>query len=321
MRLLFLLLLFVNAQAFPQGELPQYSNRISQLASLYNADDYQGIYELFDVNMKKAMTPEENRKFFTENIGRLMGKITSWEFIGYQRGAHVYRTSFDRALSNIMISLSAQNNKINGFYIAPPKPVGIPVLERNTTPMIIPFREEVFVFWGGTTVEQNYHVAEISQQYAYDILMVRDGASYSGDPKMNENYFVFGKEIVAPCDARVALVIDGVPDNVPGITNPEQLTGNTIVLQTVAGEFILFAHLQQGSVVVEEGEEVNQGDLLALCGNSGNTTEPHLHLSLQNTVNMEDATGAKLFFDQILVNGEIKTDYLPVKEDFIRNLE
>ncbi len=307
--------------AFSQDEMPQYTNAVSQFASLYNAQDYQGIYELYDVNMKKALTPEENRQFFTVNVNRIMGGIREWEFIGYQRGAHVYRTLFDRAMSNIMISLSVQNNKINGLYIAPPKPVGIPVLERNSTKISIPFKEEVFVYWGGTTLSQNYHVAEISQQYAYDLLMVKDGSSFTGDPRVNENYYVFGKEVLAPCNARVVLVIDGVADNIPGETNPEQLTGNTIVLQTDLDEYILFAHLMEGSIQVEEGQEIRQGDTIALCGNSGNTTEPHLHLSLQNTINMEDATGAKLFFDQIMVNGEIKIDYLPVKEDFIRNLE
>ncbi|MBT8289372.1 MAG: peptidoglycan DD-metalloendopeptidase family protein [Muriicola sp.] len=320
MRKLFALLFLYTGLAYSQTELPQYSTIIAQLASLYNAQDYQGIYELYDVNMQKALTPAENQQFFSENVNRIMGDINEWEFIGFQRGAHVYRTSFERALSNIMISLSGQNNKINGFYIAPPKPLGIPVLERNTTKMILPFREEVFVYWGGTTLEQNYHLAEISQQYAYDLLMVKDGRSYQGDPKINENYFVFGKEIIAPCDARVVLVIDGVPDNEPGTMNPAQLTGNTIVLQTDLNEYILFAHLQEGSLEVEEGEEVRQGNVIARCGNSGNTTEPHLHLSLQNTINMEEATGGKLYFDQIMVNGEIKTDYLPVKEDFIRNL-
>ena len=307
--------------AFGQMELPQYSGVISQIANLYNAQDYQGIYRLYDENMQKALTQEENRQFFTENVNRIMGNMKEWEFIGYQRGAHVYRTYFDRALTNLMITLNAKNNKIAGFYIAPARPIGIPILERNRTRMIIPFREEVFVYWGGTTLEQNYHVAEISQQYAYDILMVAEGRSYDGDPEINESYLVFGKEIVAPCDARVVLVIDGVPDNVPGETNPAQLTGNTLVLQTPLDEYILMAHLQEGSILVEEGQEVRQGEVLARCGNSGNTTEPHLHLSLQNTIDMKDATGAKLYFDQIYVNGEIKTDYLPVKEDFIRNLE
>lgn len=321
MKKYFLLFFLTYGLTFSQEEMPQYANAVSQFASLYNAEDYQGIYELYDVNMKKALTPEENSQFFRENVYRIMGNIKEWEFVGYQRGAHVYRTLFDRALSNVMISLSTQDNKINGFYMAPPRPLGIQILERNTTKMIIPFEEEVFVYWGGTTLAQNYHLAEVSQQYAYDLLMVKDGSSFLGDPLVNENYFVFGKEIVAPCDARVVMVIDGVQDNIPGETNPEQLTGNTIVLQTDLNEYVLLAHLMEGSIKVEEGQEVRQGDLIAFCGNSGNTTEPHLHLSLQNSVNMEESTGAKLFFDQIRVNGEIKTDYLPVKEDFIRNLE
>ena len=316
------LVCFISSfNSLAQEELPQYASVVARFAALYNAQDYQGIYNIYDVNMQKAMTPEENLQFFTENVNRVMGAIKEWEFIGFQRGAHVYRTSFERALTNIMISLSPQDNRINGFYIAPARPVGIPVLDRNSTKMILPFKEEVFVFWGGTTLQQNYHLAEITQQYAYDLLMVRDGASYEGDPALNENYYVFGKEIIAPCNARVALVIDGVPDNIPGVTNPAQLTGNTIVLQTDLGEYLLFAHLMEGSIRVAEGEEVRQGETLAQCGNSGNTTEPHLHLSLQNTVNMEEATGARLYFDQIMVNGEIKMDYLPVKEDFIRNLE
>jgi hypothetical protein len=317
----FLLLLLTYGLAFSQVEMPQYENVVAQFASLYNAQDYQGIYEMYDVNMKKALTPEENTQFFTENVNRIMGNIKEWEFVGYQRGAHVYRTLFDRALSNIMITLSAKDNKINGFYMAPPRPLGVATLERNTTKMIIPLKDEVFVFWGGTTIDQNKHLGDITQQYAYDLLMVKNGSSYEGDPKFNENYLIFGKEIIAPCDARVVLVVDGIEDNVPGVENPDQLAGNFIVLQTENEEFVVLAHLMENSIVVEEGQDVTQGELLALCGNSGNSTEPHLHLSLQNTLYEEEGIGAKLFFDQIRVNGEIKTDYLPVKEDFIRNLE
>ncbi len=101
--------------------------------------------------------------------------------------------------------------------------------------------------------------------------------------------------------------------------NPQDLTGNTIVLQTDIGEFILFAHLQEDSIIVEEGQDVVQGEVMAKCGNSGNSTEPHLHLSLQNTLEMEDGIGGKLYFERLLVNNELRIDYLPVKEDFIRN--
>jgi len=168
---------------------------------------------------------------------------------------------------------------------------------------------------------KNYHVAHENQKYAYDILMIKDGASYKGDAKKNESYYVFGKDIIAPCDGKVVQVIKGIHDNIPGELNPAEATGNSVVIETAAKEYVLFAHMKQGTVAVEEGQEVKQGDLLGQCGNSGNTTEPHLHLSLQNTVSMFGATGGKLFFKELLVNGELKKDYLPEKGDKIKNIE
>ena len=147
------------------------------------------------------------------------------------------------------------------------------------------------------------------------------GSSYKGDSSRNESYLAFGQPIFAPCDGTIVLAIDGVPDNIPGSVNPIHMTGNTLVLKTAAEEYILMAHLKEGSIVVQKGQQVGQGDLLGECGNSGNSTEPHLHLQLQNTRDIHRATGARLFFDRILVNGELKTDYLPIKEEFIKNIE
>ena len=79
------------------------------------------------------------------------------------------------------------------------------------------------------------------------------------------------------------------------------------------------AHLKEGSIAVKKGQQVGQGDYLAQCGNSGNSTEAHLHLQLQNTRDLHKATGARLYFETLLVNGGEKQDYMPVKEDFIQN--
>ncbi len=318
MRSLFLLLFLISMETFPQEEQPNYARLVSVFTELFNSGDYDGIYELYDDGMKKTFTRMETRNFFGENVNRLTGDIKSMEFYTFREGAHVYRVVFDKSVADVMLSLTSQN-KISGLFISPPKPLGVPILKRNSTPMILPVIGEWFVFWGGLNEVQNYHVKEVSQQYAYDLLKVREGASHEGDPLVKENYYAFGEEIIAPCNGRVVKVIDGVPDNIPGQTNPEQLTGNTIVLQTDRDEFILMAHLMENSIEVEEGQEVGQGDLLAKCGNSGNSTEPHLHLSLQNTLEMEEAIGAQLYFGRIEVNGEIRVDYLPVKEDFVRN--
>lgn len=194
-----------------------------------------------------------------------------------------------------------------------------PQPERNHTPMALPFEGEWFVFWGGEDPQLNYHMNDPNQQYAYDLLKVAGGKSYSGDPRTNTSYLAFGEPILAPCDARVVLAIDGVPDNTPGETNPVHLTGNTLVLETRAGEFIMLAHLKEGTLAVSKGDAVKKGQVLAACGNSGNSTEPHLHLQLQNVRDFHKATGAPLYFESLLVNGNPKHDYMPVKEDFVKN--
>jgi len=317
--ILLIAICFTSCISFAQEEQGNYAEAASTFVQRYNMGDYGAIFDSFNIDMQKALPREQTLAFFTQNVNNLMGNIEEMQFARIDNGAHIYRADFERAVAEVVISLTPQQT-INGFAIKPVNASDIPVLERNVTPMILPFNEEWFVFWGGTTVEQNYHVDYPDQQYAYDLLMVADGASYVGDSKKNENYLVFGKEVIAPCSAKVARVITGVHDNIPGELNPEQLTGNTVVLETENGEYILLAHLKEGSIVVEEGQEVRQGEVLAQCGNSGNSTEPHLHLSLQNHVDMLQSTGAKLYFDRIMVNGEIKSDYLPVKEDLITNI-
>jgi len=303
-----------------QEEVQRYQEVAKDFNLHYNNADYQSIFNMFGPEMKAALPLEKTVTLFTDQVFIMGGKIKSMEFSKTRQSAHIYKTTFEKVVLDVVLSLDNENN-INGLFLQPHKPDNLPVLERNITSMILPFKEEWFVFWGGTEVEKNYHVAYDNQKYAYDIMILKDGSSHKGDHKVNANYYVFGKDIIAPCDAKVVQVITGVKDNIPGELNPAQLTGNTVVLETANKEFLLFAHLQEKSVVVTEGQEVKQGDLLGKCGNSGNTTEPHLHLSLQNVQDMGIATGGKLYFEKIMVNGEMKEDYLPEKNDRIKNIK
>ena len=314
-----LLFLIVPIFCFGQTQSDNYLKAIQDYKQYYNTRSYDSLYNMFADEMKNVITLDVLKQQM-EGLHQQVGVIGDISFLEKVNGGKVYKVNHKSMPLEYSINLNSEN-QIIGLRPQPYRDRSIKVIERNTTKMILPFKEEWFVFWGGTDVSQNYHVAYPNQKYAYDIMMVKDGKSYKGDSKKNENYYVFGKDIIAPCDAKVVKVITGVHDNIPGELNPQQLTGNTVVLETQNKEYLLFAHLKQGSVKVEEGQLVKQGDLLGQCGNSGNTTEAHLHLSLQNTIDMSMATGGKLFFDKILVNGEIKEDYMPVKNDKIQNIK
>jgi len=146
-----------------------------------------------------------------------------------------------------------------------------------------PFEGEWYVIWGGRDVMSNYHYEYESQRYAYDLLQVRDGFSYKGDATRNESYYAFGQPVFASQDGKVVHVTDGIKDNVPvGAMNPEHPAGNAVVIDHGNGEFSYLAHLKEGSVKVKVGDKVSRGDEIGLCGNSGNSSEPHLHYQVSD---------------------------------------
>ena len=217
----------------------------------------------------------------------------------------------------LKISLN-KKAEINGLFFAPW--VETPKLVRNESKLILPFEGEWFVFWGGDTKEENYHVESNAQKGAFDFLIKdQEGKSFKNEGKINEDYYAFGKRIISPSEGEVVLVVDGVKDNIPGKLNPIYLPGNSVIIKTENNEFLFFAHFIKDSIVVSEGQAVKQGDLLGLCGNSGNSSEPHLHFHIQNVEDMNEATGAKTYFEKILVDGKIKRDYSPVRNQKVRN--
>ncbi len=319
----FLLVVMVLSPVQAQEEEARFRVVADAFQEAYNAEEYEAIYEMFDSVMQKAFPLDKLQVFLDQQVRGGAGLLRELEFYRLQGSAHIYKSTFEKALLDLMISLDGAD-QINGLFLKPHMPMvqkALPEIARNSTPMKLPFDGKWFVFWGGEDQEKNYHMANINQQFAYDILKVSEGSSYRGDGTKNEDYFAFGEVIKAPCDATVVMAIDGVPDNVPGEMNPIQITGNTLVLKTEAGEYILMAHLKEGSIIVKKGQQVTTGQPLGQCGNSGNSSEAHLHLQLQNTRDFHKATGAKMLFEQILVNGTEKRDYMPVKEDFVENIQ
>ena len=131
--------------------------------------------------------------------------------------------------------------------------------------------------------------AAIAQRFAIDWVKLRDdGKTFHDDEKDNKNYLAYGNDALAVADGVVTEVKDGIPENVPGITSRavpitlETVGGNHVILDIGGGHFAFYAHLQPGSLRVKLGDKVRRGQVLGLVGNSGNSTEPHLHFHIEN---------------------------------------
>jgi urea transporter len=119
--------------------------------------------------------------------------------------------------------------------------------------------------------------------WALDFEIAPKGRRHAGTGEKLEDYHTFGRLILAPCAGVVSVVVGHVRDNAPGTNNPEENWGNHIIIYSDAGYFVLLAHLRKGSPLVHVGQRIAWGEPLALCGNSGRSPVPHLHLQVQDT--------------------------------------
>jgi murein DD-endopeptidase MepM/ murein hydrolase activator NlpD len=194
---------------------------------------------------------------------------------------------------------------------------------RQHARLSLPFRGAWWVFWGGRTERQNYHVIAPDQRHAYDLVAWQAGATHRGAGAKNTDYWAWGRAVLAPATGRVVEVVDGVRDNHPRVQvqNPANPAGNHVVLDLGNGEYALLAHLRKGSVRVRRGEMVRRGDLLGACGNSGNSSEPHLHFHVQDRPELfGPARGLPVTFEGYRADGASVMRGTPVQGQFIESL-
>ena len=134
------------------------------------------------------------------------------------------------------------------------------------------------MFQGGNSALINHHYYAGSQKYALDIIDPVDGQLSSNAVTDLNKYKTFGKSLYSPSEGVVVAVENTLPDQKIGESDFHHPAGNYIVISTNASVYILLAHLQHDSVLVAEGDKITVGQELAKIGNSGNTTQPHLHI-------------------------------------------
>jgi hypothetical protein len=152
-----------------------------------------------------------------------------------------------------------------------------------------------------------------AQRFAIDYVRVgKDGKIVQGSPNVNSNHNAYGQNAVAVQDAVVVSVLDGLPDRTPLVmptdTNLQNATGNHVVLDLGNNHFAFYAHLKPGGIKVKMGQKVRRGQVLALVGNSGNTSGPHLHFHIMSSRSPLSSEGIPYVIDSFEYEGRATSD-------------
>lgn len=201
-----------------------------------------------------------------------------------------------------------QNQVITGFYLKPFVTYASDEQWTNNQ-YRMPINEEWFVFWGGTNEFENYHYAYEQQRYAYDLVQVKNGATFTGTHSLNESYYAFGTDVVAPLHGTVINVVDGFKDNVPGNMDQQYPAGNYVIIEHPNKEYSMMAHLKNGSILVNVGDVVKEGQVVGRCGNSGSSSEAHIHFQVMDHPQLDQAKSIRIRFQQ---------EYEPIQGDTVR---
>lgn len=264
-----------------------------ELTKLFYDREYDRVVASFNDEMRAALGGAAGLGSFREQLAGQVGNETEviTENVSTSGEYRVYRRSvrfsgFGGTLA--VVWTFAGDGMVAGFLIQPeqgsPQEAPTEFLDYETrTALQLPFDDEWTVVWGGRTVGDNYHAAYADQRFAYDLLVTKDGRTHAGDGRDNSDYHCYGRTIVAPGDGTVVIARDGLADNTPGELDSSVPPGNHVVIDHGNGEFSFLAHFMQNSVQVSVGERVAAGAVLGQCGNSGRSSEPHLHYHLQTS--------------------------------------
>lgn len=160
--------------------------------------------------------------------------------------------------------------------------------------------------------------AWIAQRYAIDWVQIQtvEGArsTWKGPEDRNESYFCYDKPIYSVAAGKVVRTADGLPDNVPHsgkyaiAIDFDNAAGNHVVVEIAPERYVLYAHMRPGSVNVRPGDEVHVGDLLGHVGNTGSSTEPHLHMHIDDHPSFLGGNGVPYEFTEGEASGPVKAN-------------
>ncbi len=169
----------------------------------------------------------------------------------------------------------------------------------------LPFSGAWVVINGGVVKKISHSWDLPTQRYAYDFIKLDENAnSFTGNFKAATSYHCYGKEVLSPADGIVVEILSNQPDSIISVKGVADCTakdirGNYIIIKHAEDLYTILAHLKKDSICVKEGEHIFRGQRIALCGNSGNSSEPHLHFQVQTGISFFFSAGVPIRFSGI----------------------
>jgi len=277
---------------------------VKELVAAYNAREPKRSFALMSAAMQNALPLDKEPAWIDGMLSK--GPLLETRRVGGDGPTHgIYEVRAERGAFRFEANVDSDGRisglQVKELVVPPPVPL-------STLPLALPFKGEWLVHWGGDTLAVNAHVNNPSQRRAADLVKVDpEGKDHRGDGKKNSDHLCFGAEVLAAADGTVVSVVDGVADNEPGQMNPDFAPGNAVVIAHEGGVHSMYGHLQRHSLKVREGAKVKRGTVLGLCGNSGNSSQPHLHFQLQDGPRIEASWGVEASFPEVRLTRDGKT--------------
>ncbi len=207
--------------------------------------------------------------FLVVSIKKIQELPKTWSFKLGDNWKQISSVIVQILLTVLFLPLSIYG--ISGYFIED---------DNSAVNLTYPLQDGLYIVGhGGSNPIINYHNVSESQTYALDILKlnfigIRTWGMY---PKQLERYAIYEDNLYSPCDGTVLKVDKGYQDMIPPQRGDGHPAGNHVIIECRNAEVTL-AHMKENSIVVDSLDAVKVGDLLGKVGNSGNTSEPHLHI-------------------------------------------
>jgi murein DD-endopeptidase MepM/ murein hydrolase activator NlpD len=269
---------------------------------------------------------------------REIGDLLDERALPLGNGEDWFRASYAWGDAYLVFSvLQTADGELTGFSFAPQWP-----LPADPTAAILPIEPPLdgawLTFWGGNSEFLNYHVVAPQQRHALDIVIWEDGATYSGDGLEVDDYYAYGQDLYAPVAGEIVAVESSLADMPPALAQTadprlaeeaaamaadQGPAGNHVVIETEQGFYVYLAHMKPDSATVAVGDVVVAGDVVGQVGNTGNTSEPHIHIHAQTALDLFDpeAAGVPMTWNNLAVNGEPVENAKPEQGDIIEPVE